>query len=79
MANNNNTSGSNRGFAAMDPDKQRDIASKGGKAAHESGNAHEFNSEEAKKAGQKGGKASHQSSNTDQSDSDSDSGMEDAA
>jgi hypothetical protein len=35
---------SNRGFASMDPDKQREIASKGGKAAHESGNAHEFTS-----------------------------------
>ncbi|GHF54074.1 hypothetical protein HNQ07_003556 [Deinococcus metalli] len=40
---------SERGFAAMDPDKQREIASKGGKAAHESGNAHEFTSEEAVK------------------------------
>jgi general stress protein YciG len=57
--NNQNNSGSNRGFAAMDPEKQREIASEGGKAAHESGNAHEFDSEEAKKAGQKGGKASH--------------------
>jgi hypothetical protein len=33
---------SNRGFAAMDPDRQREIASEGGKAAHESGNANEF-------------------------------------
>ncbi|MES2977448.1 MAG: KGG domain-containing protein [Pseudomonadota bacterium] len=49
---------SNRGFASMDPDKQREIASKGGKAAHESGNAHEFNSEEAREAGRKGGQAS---------------------
>lgn len=61
MANDNNSG--NRGFAAMDPEKQRKIASQGGKAAHESGNAHEFNTEEAKKAGQKGGKAAHQSGN----------------
>lgn len=40
---------SNRGFASMDEDKQREIASKGGKAAHASGNAHEFDSEEARK------------------------------
>jgi len=49
---------SNRGFASMDPDKQREIASKGGKAAHESGHAHEFTSEEAREAGRKGGQAS---------------------
>ena len=42
---------SNRGFASMDPDKQREIASEGGRAAHASGNAHEFTSEEARKAG----------------------------
>lgn len=54
------TNKNNRGFAAMDPDKQRQIASKGGKAAHEKGTAHEFTSEEARKAGQKGGKAAHQ-------------------
>jgi general stress protein YciG len=48
---------SNRGFASMDEDKQREIASKGGKAAHEKGTAHEFTSEEAKEAGQKGGEA----------------------
>ena len=46
---------SKRGFASMDPDKQREIASQGGKAAHEKGTAHEFTSEEAKEAGQKGG------------------------
>jgi uncharacterized protein len=44
-----------RGFAAMDPDRQRLIASKGGKAAHEQGVAHEWNREEAKQAGKKGG------------------------
>ena len=45
----------NRGFASMDPDKQREIASLGGKATHKAGTAHEWNSEEAAKAGQKGG------------------------
>jgi hypothetical protein len=46
---------SKRGFASMDQDKQREIASKGGKAAHEKGTAHEFTSEEAREAGRKGG------------------------
>lgn len=46
---------SNRGFASMDEDKQRKIASKGGKAAHEKGTAHEWNSQEAREAGRKGG------------------------
>lgn len=46
-----------RGFASMDQEKQREIASKGGKAAHESGRAHEFTPEEAREAGRKGGKA----------------------
>ncbi len=41
----------------MDPEKQRSIASKGGKAAHEAGTAHEFTSEEARIAGSKGGEA----------------------
>lgn len=40
-----------RGFASMDPAKQRSIASQGGRAAHASGNAHEFTSEEAREAG----------------------------
>jgi uncharacterized protein len=48
---------SNRGFASMDEEKQRQIASKGGRAAHEKGTAHEFNSEEARTAGRKGGEA----------------------
>lgn len=39
-----------RGFASMDPEKQRAIASTGGRAAHASGNAHQFTSEEARKA-----------------------------
>ena len=42
-----------RGFAAMDPQRQREIASLGGRAAHQSGHAHEFNSEEARIAGRK--------------------------
>lgn len=42
-----------RGFAAMDPKKQREIASKGGKAAHLNKRAHRFTSEEAKEAGRK--------------------------
>ena len=45
----------NRGFASMDPSRQRDIARKGGRAAHEKGTAHEFSSEEARAAGRKGG------------------------
>ena len=58
MANQNQNQGtSNRGFASMDEDKQREIAAKGGRAAHESGNAHEFSSEEAREAGRKGGEA----------------------
>lgn len=48
---------SKRGFASMDEAKQREIASKGGKAAHEKGTAHEFTSEEARAAGRKGGEA----------------------
>jgi general stress protein YciG len=42
-----------RGFAAMDPQRQREIASLGGRAAHQSGHAHEFNTEEARAAGRK--------------------------
>lgn len=66
MANTHNPQSENpsrtrsRGFASMDPAKQREIASKGGRAAHRSGNAHEFDSDEARKAGSKGGTAAHQ-------------------
>lgn len=42
-----------RGFAAMDPQRQREIASLGGRAAHQSGHAHEFSAEEARIAGRK--------------------------
>jgi len=48
-----------KGFAAMDPKIVRSIASKGGKASHAAGTAHEFTSEEAKIAGRKGGHAAH--------------------
>lgn len=48
---------SNRGFASMDRDKQKEIASKGGRAAHAKGTAHEFDSGEARDAGRKGGVA----------------------
>lgn len=51
---------SNRGFASMDPQRQREIASEGGRAAHEKGTAHEFTSEEAREAGRKGGQARSQ-------------------
>jgi general stress protein YciG len=51
---------SNRGFASMDPARQREIASQGGRAAHEKGTAHEFSSEEAREAGRKGGQARSQ-------------------
>jgi uncharacterized protein len=48
---------SKRGFASMDTAKQREIASKGGRAAHAKGTAHEFTSDEARVAGRKGGEA----------------------
>ncbi len=47
---------SNRGFAAMDAQKQREISRKGGIASHEKGRGHEFTSEEAREAGRKGGR-----------------------
>ncbi len=47
-----------RGFASMSPEKQREIASKGGRAAHQKGTAHEWTSEEARTAGRKGGQVS---------------------
>jgi general stress protein YciG len=48
-----------RGFAAMDRDRVKEIASKGGKAAHAAGTAHQFSSDEARNAGRKGGMAPH--------------------
>ena len=44
-----------RGFASMSSDKQREIASKGGRAAHVKGTAHEWTPDEARSAGRKGG------------------------
>lgn len=58
---------SNRGFASMDPQRQREIASEGGRAAHEKGTAHEFTSEEAREAGRKGGQARSQSNRSNRS------------
>ena len=49
------TGKSRRGFASMDPERQKEIASKGGRAAHEKGTAHEWSSVEARNAGRKGG------------------------
>ena len=63
---------SNRGFASMDPERQREIASEGGKAAHEKGTAHEFTSEEARRAGS----MSHGNRQSEQSSSRSESGKQ---
>jgi general stress protein YciG len=49
---------SNRGFAAMDRERQREIARQGGRAAHQQGVAHRWTSEEAREAGRKGGERS---------------------
>lgn len=61
MADMNNQNGSQkksiRGFAAMDVEKQKEIARKGGRAAHEQGVAHEWSSQEAREAGKKGGQS----------------------
>lgn len=54
--------GRGRGFAGMDAEQQRRIASAGGRAAHASGHAHEFTSEEAREAGRKGGEVRSQRS-----------------
>lgn len=51
----NGNGASHRGFAAMDQSKQREIASKGGRAAHVKGTAHQWSSDEARAAGRKGG------------------------
>ena len=60
-----------RGFASMDRNKQKEIASKGGKAAHQKGTAHEWTSEEAREAGRKGGMASHRRKQQDGGDAES--------
>jgi general stress protein YciG len=59
-----------RGFASMDPQRQREIASRGGKAAHQKGTAHEFNPDEARAAGSKGGQAAHRKGTAHEFDSD---------
>jgi len=58
QARNANERRERRGFASMSPEKQREIASKGGRAAHQKGTAHEWTSEEARSAGRKGGQIS---------------------
>lgn len=62
MSENNNGNNvevkSRRGFAAMSPERQREIASQGGRAAHQQGVAHEWNKDEARAAGKKGGQVS---------------------
>jgi general stress protein YciG len=69
-----------RGFASMERNKQREIASKGGKAAHQKGTAHEWTSEEARQAGRKGGMASHRrKQEQQQSDPASDESRDDAS
>jgi uncharacterized protein len=54
----NNERKERRGFASMSPEKQREIASKGGRAAHQKGTAHEWTTDEARSAGRKGGQVS---------------------
>ena len=54
----NNERKERRGFASMSPEKQREIASKGGRAAHQKGTAHEWTADEARSAGRKGGQVS---------------------
>ena len=66
-----------RGFASMDRAKQREIASKGGKAAHQKGTAHEWTSEEARDAGRKGGIASHRRRREQMGAGSSDNAMQD--
>jgi len=61
----------------MERAKQREIASKGGKAAHQKGTAHEWTSEEARDAGRKGGIASHQRRREQQTSSDPDANSND--
>lgn len=51
------TQNSNRGFAAWDAERRREVASRGGRAAHRTGRAHEFNSQQAREAGRRGGEA----------------------
>ncbi|HEV7298167.1 MAG TPA: KGG domain-containing protein [Tepidisphaeraceae bacterium] len=57
------TNRQNRGFASMNAERQREIARKGGRAAHEKGTAHQFTSDEARAAGRKGGERVSQDRN----------------
>ncbi|MBB1283498.1 general stress protein [Flavisolibacter sp. BT320] len=59
---------SRRGFAAMSPERQREIASLGGRAAHQQGVAHEWSTDEAREAGKKGGQVSGKRRSTDRSE-----------
>lgn len=65
-----------RGFAGMDEEKRREIASKGGQAAHAKGTAHEFTSEEAREAGRKGGQARSNAMNSGMHSADMSSSMD---
>ncbi len=58
MENQSERAKARRGFAAMSPERQREIARQGGRAAHQLGVAHEWSREEAREAGKKGGQAS---------------------
>ena len=58
MTEENENKKKNRGFAAMTPERQREIASQGGRAAHQQGVAHQWNKDEAREAGKKGGQVS---------------------
>jgi hypothetical protein len=68
--NQGNQGNSNRGFASMDPQQQREIAAEGGRAAHAAGTAHEFNSQEAREAG----RMSHKNDGNQQSGNESSGG-----
>ena len=68
-----------RGFASMSPEKQREIASKGGRAAHEKGTAHEWTADEARSAGRKGGQISRGGRGRLQDGPSDDMGIQDAA
>lgn len=59
---------SKRGFASMSPERQRTIASMGGRAAHQQGVAHQWDRQQAMEAGKKGGKASGRSRAADRND-----------
>lgn len=59
MSDDTTTPAKPKGFAAISPERRREIASKGGKAAHAKGTAHKFTTDEARAAGTKGGNAFH--------------------